>query len=149
MNKRKKRGIHLGLSALKEKVKIRGLNVIDRRYTAGRALFEWRDELLTALGGEENVSPQKRVLVDAVVRTRMYIDHADNYLMSLPEVIIRRRKCFMPLVKERTALTETLARLLDRLGLDRQAKKVEDLDAFIERREKEMEEAQNEKPDNH
>ncbi len=138
-----------GLTALKKKIEIGGLKVINRRTEAGRAIFEWRGELYTALGGEENISPQRKTLIEMIVRTRIYIDHADAYLASLPEVIIRRRKTFMPLVRERTALVETLARLLDKLGLDRQAKKVEDLDAFIERRTQEMEEAKNEKPNNH
>ena len=52
-----------GLPALKAKVKLRGLHAIDRRTAAARALLAWRDELITALGGLETVTPQEMALV--------------------------------------------------------------------------------------
>ena len=70
-----------GLNALKARVKVRGLAAIDRRTVAARALLAWQDEVLAALGGEENVSPQKRALVEVACRTKLYLDHLDAYIL--------------------------------------------------------------------
>jgi len=64
-----------GLNAVMARVKVRGLNAIDRRTLAARELLAWRNELVTALGGQETISPQRAVLVEMVVRTRLFIDH--------------------------------------------------------------------------
>ena len=64
------------------------------------------------------------------------------------EVFVNRRKrSLFPIVQQRQQLVDSLARLLSQLGLDRQAKKVEDLDAFLERRAKEMEQEKKDEPE--
>jgi hypothetical protein len=63
-------------------VKVRGLQVIDRRTSAARALLGWRKDLLDDLGGETTVSAQQMALVEAAVRTRLYIDHVDAWIME-------------------------------------------------------------------
>ena len=49
----KRKRTRSGLYALKAKVRVRGLQAIDRRTAAARGLLSWRDELLTALGGQD------------------------------------------------------------------------------------------------
>jgi hypothetical protein len=56
---------------------IRGLGSIDRRTAAGRALVEWRRELLSDLGGEAAVSAQERAVAELAVRTKLYVDSLD------------------------------------------------------------------------
>jgi len=43
------------------------------------------------------VSAQKRALVDLAVRTRLYVDHCDAFLMEQPSLILKRRKTVLPI----------------------------------------------------
>jgi hypothetical protein len=108
-----------GLNAVKNRVEIRGFRVVDRRSAAAKALFEWRAALFRDLGGEANVSAQKRALVDLAVRTRLYVDHCDAFLMEQPSLILKKRKTVLPILLQRQSLADSLARTLSMLGLDR------------------------------
>jgi len=124
-----------GLNALKARVTVRGLQAIDMRTAAAQGLIAWRNELLAALGGPENVSPQKMAVVDAVTRTRLYIDHADAWLMSQESLVNRRKKSLVPVLKERQVLVDSLSRLLSQLGLERQQRPIKSLAEYIAERE--------------
>jgi hypothetical protein len=106
------------------RIKVRGLASIDMRTVAARDLIAWRNELLAALGGTENVAPQKLALVDMAVRTRLYIDHIDAFLMSQGSLVNRRRKAILPVLRERTQLVDSQSRLLQQIGLDRVEKNI-------------------------
>jgi hypothetical protein len=123
-----------GLNAAMARIKLRGLSGIDKRTAAARALLRWRAELLTDLGGEENISAQKMALVDLAARTRILIDHADAFLLEQPSIVNRRRKALLPIVTQRQTLCDSLARLLNQLGLERIPKPVPSLAEYIERK---------------
>ena len=125
-----KRSRH-GLSVLKVALKVRGLSAIDMRTAAAQSLVAWRNELLRDLGGEEAISAQRLALVDMVVRTRLYIDHVDAFLMEQRSLVNKRRKSILPVLRERQGLVDSLARLLSQLGLERQAKPIKPLHEFI------------------
>jgi hypothetical protein len=125
-----KRSRH-GLSALKARVTVRGLGSIDMRTAAARSLIAWRNELLRDLGGDGNISSQRLALVEMAVRTRLYVDHVDAYLMEQSTLVNKRKKSVLPVLKERQALVDSLARLLAQIGLERQAKPVKPLDEYI------------------
>src|SRR5262249_47525944 len=63
-----------GLYRLKEAVKTLGSRTIDRRTVLGRALTQWRAELIEALGGPGAVSPQQLVIVDQATTTKLLLD---------------------------------------------------------------------------
>ena len=71
-----------GLNALKARVMVRGLAAIDGRSQAARSLMAWKHELLQDLGGAEAVSSQRMVLVELAVRTKLYVDSVDAWLMG-------------------------------------------------------------------
>ncbi len=123
-----------GLNALKARVKVRGLQAIDRRSAAARGLLAWRKELLADLGGEAAVSAQQMALVELAVRTRLYVDHLDGWLMEQPTLVNSRRRAVLPVLKERQALVDSLVRILGQLGLERKAKPVVDLQTYLTRR---------------
>lgn len=120
-----------GLYVLKVAVKVRGLSAIDKRTAAGQALIAWRQELLRDLGGEDSVSAQRRALVDMAVRTRLYVDHLDAFLMEQRSLVNRRKKAILPVLRERQSLVDSLARLLGQLGLERVAKPVQSLRDYL------------------
>lgn len=126
-----------GLYVLKVAVKVRGLSAIDKRTAAGQALIAWRQELLSDLGGEDCVSAQRRALVDMAVRTRLYVDHVDAWLMEQRSLLNKRKKAILPVLRERQSLVDSLARLLGQLGLERVAKPVPSLQDYLARKERE------------
>ena len=114
-----------GLNALKVRVKVQGWRAMDRRTAAGQALLAWRNELLANLGGEDAVSAQERTLVELAVRTRLYVDTLDAWLMGQPSLVNHRKKAVLPVLRERQQLVDSLARILGQLGLEWRAKLVE------------------------
>ncbi len=124
-------GTRHGLSALKARVTVRGLHAIDMRTAAAQALLAWKQELLRDLGGEENVSAQRITVVEMVVRTKLYIDHVDAWLMEQDSLVNRRKKSLLPVVKERQALVDSLSRLLSQLGLQRVPKAIPSLQDYL------------------
>lgn len=110
---------------------MRGLQAIDRRTAAARALLTWRDDLVEALAGEDAVSPQQRALVDLAARTKLYVDAVDDWIVEQPSLVLTRKRSILPVVRERQALADSLARLLSQLGLDRRAKEVPTLSTYL------------------
>lgn len=104
---------------LRRRVAIRGLKTLDTRTSGARALLEWRRELIEALGGDAQLSPQEVTLVEQVTRLKLFLDHTDAYLLSLPSIINQRKKKMIPLVKDRLALAAELRATLSLLGLKR------------------------------
>ena len=120
-----------GLNALKVRVKVQGWHAIDRRTVAGQALLAWRNELLADLGGEDVVSAQEMALVDMAVRTRLYVDSLDAWIMEQESLVNRKRKSVLPVLRERQQLVDSLARILGQLGLQRRAKSVPTLPEYL------------------
>src|SRR5262245_23400800 len=102
-----------GLTAPMVKVKLAGFGAIDRRTAAARATLAFRTELVTALGGEAQLSPQRRKLIDMAARASMLLDHVDAWLFEQRRLINARSKTLLPVLVQRQALAEHLARLLD------------------------------------
>lgn len=126
-----------GLNVLKVRVKVRGLAAIDRRMAAAQALLRWRSELLRDLGGAENLSAQRLALVDLVVRTRLLVDHVDAFILGQPSLVNKRKKALLPIVIQRQSLVDGLSKLLGQLGLERVAKRVPELAAYLAAKERE------------
>jgi len=123
-----------GLNALKARVKVRGLHAIDRRTAAAQALIAWRRELVADLGGEEAVSAQQRALIELAARTRLYVDSLDAWIMGQPSLINARKRAVLPVLLQRQQLADALARYMMQLGLERRAREVRDLKAYLTER---------------
>src|SRR5713226_3860246 len=106
-----------GLNTLRRKVEVHGLDALDARCAGARVLQTWRLELIEALGGEAQLSPQQITLVELVTRLKLFLDHTDSYLLSLPSLINRRHKRMVPALKERMLLSGELRATLVLLGL--------------------------------
>lgn len=124
-----------GLSAIKVAVKVRGMAAIDKRTLAAQDLLAWKEELLRDLGGAEAVSAQRMALIDAAVRTKLFLEHVDAFLVSQDSLVNRRRKSLIPVLKERQSLCDGLSRILGQLGLDRIPKPAVGLREYIAAKE--------------
>jgi len=112
------------LNVLKKAVKSLGGRVIDQRTTLGKALAQWRQELIEDLGGPEAVSTQKQALIDVAVKTKLLLDSIDTWLLKQPSLVNARRRAVLPVVLQRQHLAESLARSLTQLGLERRTKTI-------------------------
>jgi hypothetical protein len=113
------------------RVKLRGFGAIDRRTVAARSMLDFRADLVAALGGEKDLSPQRRRLVDMTMRAALILDHVDAWIAEQRSLVNQRSRTLLPIVTQRTQLADHLARLLDKLGLDRVPQKVPTLAEYV------------------
>lgn len=111
-----------GLKTLKRAIRVHGKRSIDRRTRAGKHHAHLRDTLLDALGGVKDLSPQKRVLLDELILTKLMLDSVNVWIVAQPSLINKRNKSIINAVKDRNSLVTILRTLLADLGLERQAK---------------------------
>jgi hypothetical protein len=117
-----------GLNAAMARINLRGFQAIDRRTAAARASLAFKAELVSALGGEADLSPQRRRLIDMAVRAALLLDHIDAWLFEQRSLVNLRTRSMLPVLQQRQALADHLARLLDRLGLERVPNRVQSLE---------------------
>ena len=90
---------------------------LDKRSGLHRALIEKENELTTALGGVDNVSPQERVLIQDTVKNLMFLASLDHYLLQLRSLVRKGR--VHAVVGERTRIAAHIRENLRALGLKR------------------------------
>ena len=81
-------------------------------------------------------------LIEMATTTRLLVSSVDGYLLGLPALVDKRHRRLWPVVRERQALVGQLQSLLRDLGLERRAKAVQDLDAYLAERSKQTEPVQ-------
>ena len=106
-----------GLTVLKRAVNTIGNRLIDRRTVTGRALAQWRTDLIADLGGD--VSTQQSAIIELLVKSKLILDSLDVWLLTQETLINKRKKSLIPAVMQRQQLADGLARYLAQLGLDR------------------------------
>ncbi len=126
-----------GFYQAKRALKLFGSRIIDKRTLTGRALAQWRTELIEDLGGVENCSVQQLTLVDLVCRQKLLLDSIDAWLLT-QDVVNKRRRALIAVCRERQQLADALARYLSQLGLNRK-KRPTSLPDLIEQARKEKE----------
>jgi hypothetical protein len=128
---RSKRAKH-GQKALMARVTAHGIAAIDGRSVASRALMQWKSELVRDLGGETALSAQQLTIVELACRARLYLDSVDGWLMRQRTLVNRRHKSLLPVLRERMALADALARHLAALGLERREKPIPTLSEYLD-----------------
>jgi hypothetical protein len=111
-----------GLYTLKRAVQERGLDAIDGRSALGRALREYRADLVRDLGGEANLSTAELHLVDLAVRDRLFLDSLDAALAERP-LLNRKRGSVAPALEARFRMADSATRRLQALGLKRRTRR--------------------------
>jgi hypothetical protein len=121
----------------KEQLRQIRLRTLDMRTKAGQFAAARRQELVLALGGEDEITPQQRHLVDMIVAASAYLNHVDAFLFGQERLVSDAG--LHPVLLQRQSVATHLARLLDQIGLDRVARKVDSLEAYRARFEQEEE----------
>jgi chorismate mutase len=126
-----------GAHSLMRRVNARGMGAVDGRTRAMRAVSAWKADLVRDLGGDP--SAQQLTLIDVATKTMLFLNHIDSWLMQQESLVNKRKRAILPILRERMALADSLARLMSQLGLQRVPKPVQPLHEFI--RDIEREEA--------
>ena len=115
----RRREVH-GFSTLRRAVRELGDRAVDGRTRVGRALLAWREDLVADLGGTDALSTQRALLVDVIVRQKLLLDSVDAWLLSRAESLVDdEKRALLPVLVQRQALADGLARYLSTIGLDR------------------------------
>ena len=112
-------------------MKVLGARTVDRRTSVGKALAEFRADLVASLGGQDAVTTQQQVIVDLVVKQKLILDSIDAWILSQPNLVNLRKRALLPVVRERQTLADGLARYLVQLGLERRVKAPLDLSTYL------------------
>jgi hypothetical protein len=116
-----------GYYALKTTLKALGPRVIDKRTSIGKALAQWKDDLVRDLGGADVLSTQQRALVELLCRQKLLLESIDAWLLVQPSLVNARKRSLLPVVRERQQVADAMAKYLAQLGMERKAKPVADL----------------------
>jgi len=80
--KRRRSYLKSGLYGLRTALKRKGLQVVDKRTTIGKDLYNWRDWFTDNLGGLDKMSTQKATVVDLCARQKQLLDSIDAKLLA-------------------------------------------------------------------
>jgi hypothetical protein len=112
------------MHGIRTAVMVQGCWKIDRRSIGAQHLFRWKRQLVDALGGEAEISPQRMCLVDMCVRTRLYVEALDRYLLGEKSLIDKKARSTLPILLQRQSMADSLTKTLKILGLNRQHGKI-------------------------
>lgn len=98
---------------------------LDGRTALAKELLQERNELIAALGGSGEVSPQELAIIDMIASKRARRRIATQWaLLNRSKLLDRRKKRLAPIALELEQMEESEVRLLKELGLKRRAKPV-------------------------
>jgi hypothetical protein len=85
----------------------------------GRALEAFKAEVIDALGGSANVTPQQVTIIEAIARQKLFLESLDAWLFQQKSLVHWRKRAAFPIVMQRSTLSRDLVYMLGLLGLDR------------------------------
>jgi hypothetical protein len=121
-----------GHISLKRAIKTLGSRTIDRRTSVGKALSQWRAELIADLGGLDAISTQQRAVVDLCCTNKLLLNSLDAWLLQQPSLVNHRKKSVLPVLLQRTQLAVGLAKYLGLLGLAKRARPMLSLNELLQ-----------------
>lgn len=135
---------------MKRALKELGSRGIDRRTAVGRALAQWRQEVIADITGKDNpaeaikqLSAQQLAILDLASRTKLMIDSVDAWILQQPSLVNARKRAIMPAVKERAQLADSLARYLGLLGIEKKST-TRDVQGYLASKMKQQQDAKGE-----
>jgi hypothetical protein len=120
-----------GVKSLKRAINTLGRRTIDKRTRVGKRHAHLRDTVIDALGGRAVLTPQKKLLVDEVILTKLMLDSVNHWIVAQPTIINKRQKSVIAAVRDRNGLVNILRALLQDLGLERHATLVPTLADYL------------------
>lgn len=108
-----------GLVTLRKAVTKLGTRRLDGRSVVALAVRRWAEDVRADLGGD--LSRAQETILEHAARSWLIVQSLDDWILRQPTLVTRKRTV-VPVLMQRQQLLESLARLLDRLGLQRKSK---------------------------
>lgn len=121
-----------GATALRKAVTRLGTRRLDGRSTVAVAARRFVADLTADLGGDP--SRAQATLIELAARTWIIVEALDDWIMRQPSLVLHRKRAVVPVLLQRQQLVDSLARALERLGLERRAREVPDLASYLAHR---------------
>jgi len=128
-----------GLKPLRRAVTALTTRRLDGRSAVAIAVRKWKEDVRQDLGGD--LSRAQETVLELAAQSWVIMSSLDDWIARQPSLVTKKR-ALLPVVVQRMQIAEGLARHLDRLGLDRKAKPVPDLNAYLAERSKKGEPVQ-------
>lgn len=109
-----------------------GTKRLDQRSAVAVAARRFKAELTADLGGDP--SRAQATLIEMAARTWIIVEALDDWLMRQPSLVLHRKRTVVPVLLQRQQLADSLARLLERLGLERKTRDVDTLESYVTRK---------------
>jgi len=106
-----------------------GTKRLDQRSAVAVAARRFTADLTADLGGDPTRA--QATLIELAARTWIMVEALDDWLMRQPSLVLHRKRTVVPVLLQRQQLADSLARTLERLGLDRKARDVTDLQTYL------------------
>ena len=103
---------------------------IDGRSALAQAMASYQADLVSSLGGAENLSAQEMTVVEMAARDWLLLQDIDAYLLQVGTFNRKKRQAY-PLLASRIQISESLTNKLKALGLSRRAKPVSTLASLL------------------
>lgn len=97
---------------------------LDGRSALAVAVRRWKDDVRRDLGGD--LSRAQETVLEAAAQSWVILSSLDDFIARQPSLVTKKRRV-LDVVVQRMAIAEGLARHLERLGLERKARVVEDI----------------------
>jgi hypothetical protein len=104
---------------------------LDGRSAVAVAVRQWKQDVRSDLG--DNLTRAQETILEAAAQAWVILSSLDDYIARQPSLVTKKRRV-ADVVMQRMQIAEGLAKNLERLGLNRKAKDVEDLHAYLARR---------------
>ena len=103
---------------------------LDGRSSLAQAVAHYRAELLSSLGGAENLSAMETTIVEMCSRDWLIIQHMDSFILQTGAFSKRRRAAYA-LTMQRMTISDALSRRLAMLGLQKRSKQIPSLSEYL------------------
>jgi hypothetical protein len=117
-----------GLKTLRRAVRQLTTRRLDGRSAIAVAVRRWKADVTADLGG--NLSRAQETILEAAAQSWVILSSLDDYIARQPSLVTKKRQV-VPVVLQRMQIADSLARHLERLGLERKAKAVPDLQTYL------------------
>jgi len=98
------------------------------------AARQWRENVISDLGGRDALTTTKHALVNATLGSWLLLSTIDGYLFELAGktgVVNRRTRSVFAVVEQRARIADAFARQLQMIGLDRVTAPAQTLDQYV------------------
>ena len=117
---------------LRKQLSVLTTRKLDGRTALGNALREFRQDLIADLGGPSEVTRAQEEVIEVCARTKVLLDSIDDFLFQQKSIINKSKRQLIPIALQRQIYADSLVKNLEKLGLQRKVKPMQDLTSYLQ-----------------